>query len=96
VTTHTRIARFVTAGSALGAAARLYEEPANLARFYHLVASTLMAFHAVSRHPLPLNDHEAAAAYLTPRGPRPLRLRAQTKVRSAEGAPDTLWVRFAP
>jgi hypothetical protein len=68
VTTLTRIARVVTVGSALGAAARLYEEPHNPARFYHLVASTLMAFHAVSRHaryPQPINDHEAATAYLT-------------------------------
>ncbi len=69
MTTHTRITRVVTVGVALGAAARLYEEPHNPARFYHLVASTLMAFHAVSRHaryPQPINDHEAATAYLTP------------------------------
>ena len=68
MSTLTRIARVVTVGSALGAAARLYEEPHNPARFYHLVASTLMAFHAVSRHaryPQPINDHEAAATYLT-------------------------------
>ena len=68
MTTLTRIARVVTVGATLGAAARLYEEPHNPARFWHLVASTLMAFHAVSRHaryPKPISDHEAATAYLT-------------------------------
>ncbi len=68
MSTRTRIARVVTVGATLGAAARLYEEPANLARFWHLVLCSLVAFHATSRHarhPLPLNDHEAATAYLT-------------------------------
>jgi hypothetical protein len=68
VSTRTRIARVVTVGATLGAAIHLYEEPHNPARFYHLVTCALIAFHATSRHaryPKPLNDHEAAVAYLT-------------------------------
>lgn len=87
--TRTRIARMLILGATLGAAARLYEDPHDPGRFWHLIACTLASVYAVSRHHrgdhTPVNDHEAAAVYLSP----PVSLLAN---RYDTTAPNALWV----
>jgi len=67
--TRGRLARVIVLGSTIGAVARWVEAPNEPGRFLHVLGCGLLTYHTLSRsrrEELPVDDHEAATAYLSP------------------------------
>ena len=67
--TRARLARIIVLGSTIGAVARWAEAPNKPGRFLHVIGCGLLTYHTLSRarcEELPVDDHEAATAYLSP------------------------------
>jgi hypothetical protein len=67
--TRARLARIIVLGSTIGAVARWAEAPNKPGRFLHVIGCGLLTYHILSRarrEELPVDDHEAATAYLSP------------------------------